>query len=103
MAADQVTAVKHALLSSQYAALAERTQFPVELLQQMAEESGFDLPHVEQHIRDTVQRLAADMRREADRKFIGGDAGGGKSFSLLPRHYSGEVTRGGGIVLTCVA
>ena len=102
---DQVTAVKHALLGAQYVALAERTQFPVELLQQMAEECGYDLQLVEQHIRATMRRLADDMKRETERgMFSGGNAGGGKSMALrVPLHYSVEVLGHSGIVLTCTA
>ena len=103
---DQVTAVKHALLRSQYAALSERTQFPVELLQQMAEECGYDLSAVEQHIRRTMKRLADDMKSDLERRvFDGGNAGGGKSMAMrLPRHhYSARILGHSGIVLTCTA
>jgi len=82
MATDQVTAVKHRLLHAQYLQLAARTQFPVELLQQLAESCAFDLQEVEAGIgramKAVTDSVMANLEREYTIGFIGGNAGGGK-------------------------
>lgn len=103
---DQLTAVRHRLLHSQYLEIEQRTQFPVELLQQMAEERGFDLAAVEQHIHATMKVVADEFLRQSEQRiFSGGNAGGGKAFNLRHRYTAAAELRAEqrGIVLTCVA
>lgn len=106
MAADQVTAVKHALLSPQYVALAERTRFPVPLLQELAEQCDFDLTEVEAGIGRAMQAVSDAVMAASERQlFTGGNAGGGKEERL--RAYMGQprgiIQAPRGIVTTCVA
>lgn len=107
--ADQLSAVKHALLHCQYVALSARTDFPVELLQQLAEGLDYDLAAVEAQVTATMKTLADYVQADIDRKFVGGAPGGGKqealyrAGALVGGKFAGRVTERGGVVLTCVA
>lgn len=106
MAADQVTAVRHRLLHSQYLAMAARTDFAVEVIQQLAEAMDFDLPRIEAHINETMAGLTDSLQRKLDAEmFHGGGPGGGKSADLrdFKMRFNAQVQPQRGIVLTCVA
>lgn len=104
---DQVTAVKHALLRSQYVEMEERLGFPVELLQQLAETFAFDMQAVEVHVTETMKKLSDDIHAQLERDlhkcFTGGNAGGGKADSLFRTRYTAEVRRPHGVILTCLS
>jgi len=99
--------VKRALVRADVRALAERTSLPEKMLMSMVANNGWDVAKAARDIDTALCEVARSIRRDSEDLLFGGNAGGGKQFTMAQvadfRERLRELERPRGVVLTCVS
>ena len=104
--------VKRALVRADVRALADRTMLPEKMVMSMVANNGWDVAKAERDIHQALEAVAASITRDSNERMFGGNAGGGKSFTMsqaaefrvrLHERYGAALERPNGVVLTCVS
>lgn len=100
--------VKRALVRADVCALAKRTCLPEKMVMSMVAHNGWSVAQAARDIDKAMRDVSISIRRHSDEQLFGGNAGGGKQFTVekVADFYSRlrdlERQRGG-VVLTCVS
>lgn len=104
--------VKRALVRADVRALAERTMLPEKMIMSMVAHNGWDVAKAAREIDEAMCEVGATLRRDTEDMLFGGNAGGGKQFTMqqvgefrarLHEKYGAALKRPIGVVLTCVS
>ena len=99
--------VKRALVRADVRALADRTSLPEKMIMSMVANNGWDVAKAARDIDTAMCEVALSIRRDSEDLLFGGNAGGGKQFTMSQivefRARLRDLERPRGLVLTCVS